>query len=67
MNRVEIKNKAKEIVKDKFKDLWLGELIIVGFELIISLILMIVGEKNLIGIALTFIASLFLSTLSVGN
>ncbi len=67
MNRVEIKNKAKEIVKNKFKDLWLGELIVVGLDSVISfLILLIFGDKSNIGLALTFVASLFISTLSVG-
>lgn len=66
MNRLEIKLKAKEILKDKFKDFWKGYGIVLAISLAVSLILELLLNDGIIKDALNLVCSFFLSTLTVG-
>lgn len=67
MNRVEIKEKAKGIVKEHLKDFWIGYGIILIISLVLSFGIEILFDKETTVYAvLTLVASFFTSTLSVG-
>lgn len=66
MNRLEIKLKAKEILKEKFKDFWKGYGIVLAISLAVSLILELLLNDGIIKDALNLVCSFFLSTLTVG-
>lgn len=67
MNRVEIKEKAKAIVKENFKQFWAGYLIIIAISLLLTFgIELLFNKESTIYAVLTLVASCFTSTLSVG-
>lgn len=67
MDRVEIKEKAKAILKENFKGFWKGYLIILAISFLCSLVLGLVAKpQSTLYAALNFVLSFFLSTLSVG-
>ena len=67
MNRVEIKTKAKEILKENFKGFWKGYIIIFGISFLCSLVLGIIAKPgSILYQALNLVITFFLSTLNVG-
>ena len=67
MDRVEIKEKAKAILKENFKGFWKGYLIILAISFLCSLVLgLVANPESMLYAALNFVLSFFLSTLSVG-
>ena len=67
MNRVEIKEKAKEIVKENLKEFWKGYLLVIAISFLCTLVISILFEKeSIISYVLTLVSSFFVSTLSVG-
>ncbi len=67
MNRIEIKEKAKEIVKEKWKSFWGGYLVILAISLLCGVAIEILFNKNSIMYSvLTLVVSFFTMTLTVG-
>lgn len=67
MNRVEIKEKAKAIVKDNFKDFWSGYGILLAISILLSVgIDLLFDKESMIYAVLTLVSSCFTMTLSVG-
>lgn len=67
MNRVELKLKAKEMLKEKFGSFWAGYLIVFGISFLCSLFVELLFKENTtIYSALTILASFFTMTLNVG-
>lgn len=67
MNRGEIKEKAKIVVKEHFKDFWAGYGIILAISLLLSLGIEILFDRDsTLYAVLTLVASCFTMTLSVG-
>lgn len=67
MNRIEIKEKAKEVVKENFKDFWVGYLTILGVSFLCALAIQLLFSKgSMIYNCLTLVSSFFTSTLSIG-
>ncbi len=67
MNRVEIKEKAKIIVKENFQSFWKGYGIILAISILLSLgIELLFNSESMIYNVLTLVASCFTMTLSVG-
>lgn len=67
MNRIEIKEKAKEILKENFKGFWVGYLIVLAISFLITLAIeLLTNEGSVIYNCLTLVASFFTATLSVG-
>lgn len=67
MNRIEIKERAKKIVKENFKEIWIGFLIIIGISVGLNLILnLLLDEKSVIYGVFELVISFFELTLSVG-
>ncbi len=67
MDRVEIKTKARTILKENFKDFWRGYIVILLISFVCSLILMVFGNsENLLSATLSIVISFFTTTLTVG-
>lgn len=67
MNRVEIKEKAKIIIKENFQSFWKGYGIILAISILLSLgIELLFNSESMIYNVLTLVASCFTMTLSVG-
>ncbi len=67
MDRVEIKKKAKTILKENFKDFWKGYIIILLISFLCSLVLTIFNKPDsMLYAALNIVVSFFTSTLTVG-
>ncbi len=67
MNRIEIKEKAKALVKENFKNFWIGYLTILGITFLCALFIQLLFSNHFaIYNFLTLVASFFTSTLSVG-
>lgn len=67
MNRIEIKEKAKELVKENFKTFWKGYLIILVISLLCDFTVELLLDKgSMLYNCLTLVVSFFTSTLSVG-
>ncbi len=67
MNRIKIKEKAKEIVKEKWKSFWGGYLIILAISLLSAVAIEILfNENSIMYSVLTLVASFFTMTLTVG-
>lgn len=67
MNRIEIKEEAKEFVRDNFKTFWKGYLVILAISFLCSLGIELLFENGtMIYNGLTLVVSFFTSTLSVG-
>ncbi len=67
MNRIEIKEKAKEIMKENLKKFWSGYLIIILITLLCSFVIELLFDKGtIIYSCLSLVASFFTMTLSVG-
>ena len=67
MNRVEIKTKAKTILKENFKDFWKGYIIILLISFVCSLVLSIFSNsESMLYAALSIVISFFTSTLTIG-
>lgn len=67
MNRIEIKEKAKEIMKQNLKSFWKGYLLILLIFLLCNAgIELLFNENSTIYACLTLVTSFFISTLSVG-
>lgn len=67
MDRIEIKAKAKEIVKEKWKSFWGGYLVILAISLLCAIAIEILfKESSVIYSVLTLVASFFTMTLTVG-
>lgn len=67
MNRIEIKERAKEIVKENFKGFWIGYLTVLAISVLCSFAIELLFTKgSMIYNCLTLVASFFSSTLSVG-
>lgn len=67
MNRIEIKEKAKELVKENFKNFWKGYLIVMAISFLCSFAIELLFDRgSTIYNCLTLVASFFTSTLSVG-
>ena len=67
MNRLEIKEKARTIVKENFKNFWSGFLIIIAISLICHFAIeLLFDEKSIIYSVLTLVVSCFTMTLQVG-
>lgn len=67
MNRIEIKEKAKELVKENFKNFWKGYLIVMAISLLCSFAIELLFDRgSTIYNCLTLVASFFTSTLTVG-
>lgn len=67
MNRIEIKEEAKEFVRENFKTFWKGYLIILAISFLCSIgIELLFDSGTMIYNGLTLVVSFFTSTLSVG-
>lgn len=67
MDRVEIKEKAKIILKENFKGFWKGYLVILAISLLCSFVLGLLAKPDsMMFQVLNLVLSFFLSTLSVG-
>ncbi len=67
MNRLEIKSKAKNIVKEKLKDFWAGYGIILAISFLLSLAVQILtNSESTLNLVLSIVVSCFSMTLSVG-
>ena len=67
MNRLEIKERAKEIVKENFKDFWIGYFIVLALSILCSLgVEVLVRDYTVLYSVLTILVSFFTMTLSVG-
>lgn len=67
MNRIEIKEEAKEFVRENFKTFWKGYLIILAISFLCSIGIELLFENGtMIYNGLTLVVSFFTSTLSVG-
>lgn len=67
MNRVEIKEKAKKIARENFKQFWAGYLMLIAVSFVLSFgIELLFDRESTIYAVLTLVASCFTSTLSVG-
>lgn len=67
MNRLEIKEKAKEIVKENLKDFWKGYLVVLAISFLCSFgIELLVNDGTFLYSVLTILVSFFTMTLSVG-
>lgn len=67
MNRLEIKEKAKEIAKEQLKSFWGSLLIIIAISFLCSLAVeLLVNENSILYSVLTLVISFFTMTLQVG-
>lgn len=67
MNRLEIKEKAKGILKENFKGFWKGYLIILAISFLCAFVIELLFDRgSIIYNCFTIIASFFTMTLSVG-
>ena len=67
MNRLEIKERAKEIVKENFKDFWIGYFIVLALSILCSLgVEVLVRDYTVLYSVLTILVSFFTMTFSVG-
>lgn len=67
MNRFEIKEKAKNIVKENFKSFWGGFLIIIAISLLGEIgIQLLLDENSILNSVLTLVFSFFTLTLQIG-
>lgn len=67
MNRVEIKEKAKKIARENFKQFWAGYLMLIAVSFVLSFgIELLFDRESTIYAVLTLVASCFTATLSVG-
>lgn len=67
MNRIEIKEKAKVLVKENFKSFWQGYLIILAISLLCNFTIELLLDKgSMLYNCFTLVVSFFTSTLSVG-
>ncbi len=66
MNRLDIKKKAKAILKENFKVFWEGYLIIFALSFVLNLGIGLIFGSSMIGTVLSLVASCFSMTLSVG-
>jgi uncharacterized membrane protein len=67
MNRVEIKQRAKDIARENFKGFWACECILMIISFLLSFIIeLLFDESSNIYMVLTIVASFFSMTLSVG-
>jgi len=67
MNRLEIKEKAKEIAKEQLKNFWGSLLIIIAISFLCSLAVeLLVNENSILYSVLTLVISFFTMTLQVG-
>lgn len=67
MNRIEIKEKAKVLVKENFKNFWKGYLTILAISLLCNFTIeLLLDNGSTLYNCLTLVVSFFTSTLSVG-
>ncbi len=67
MNRIEIKEEAKELTRENFKTFWKGYLVVLAISFLCSIGIDLLFEKGtIIYNGLTLMVSFFTSTLSVG-
>ncbi len=67
MNRIKIKEKAREIRDNNLKNYWVAEVLILIISALINAVVSLVSKDgSLINATLTIVTSFFISTLSVG-
>ncbi len=66
MNRQEIKEKSKLMVKENFKNFWTGYLIVFAVSFLLNFGINLIFANSMIGSVFSLVASCFSMTLSVG-